>query len=260
VVRWFPDGEALARGAAEALAAAAERAVAERGAFTLALSGGETPRRLYALLADPAEPFRGRVPWARTHVFFVDERHVPPDHAESNYGMARDALLSHVALASVHRIAGELADAVEAAARYEEDLRAFFASPPDAPPPALDLVLLGIGADGHTASLFPGSPALEEDRRWVAAQRVERLGADRITLTLAPLCAGRELLFLASGAHKADAVAAALLPPSRGPLSPAARVHHQATGTVVWLVDAAAASRLPPPTASIWKPSRSGDA
>jgi 6-phosphogluconolactonase len=242
VVRRVADAEAVARAAAEEVVEAGARAVAERGRFAVALSGGSTPRRLYRLLADPAAPFRGRLRWDAVHVFFGDERHVPPDHADSNYRMAREALLDHVEAASVHRIRGELPDAEAAAAAYEAELRAFFALGAGDAPPALDLVLLGLGADGHTASLFPGSPALEERRRWVAAPLVEAVRAHRITLTLPMLVRAREVVFLVAGAEKAAALARVLGPADARPL-PAARVHPGA-GALVWIVDRAAAARL----------------
>ena len=237
------DSEALARAAAEEIVAAAGRAIDARGRFTVALTGGSTPRRTYELLADPAAPFRNRLRWDATHVFFGDERHVPPDHPESNYGMARDVLLAHVPAASVHRMRGEEPPAV-AAATYEAELRRFFGVAGD-DPPRIDLVLLGLGPDGHTASLFPGSPALDERHRWVVATFVERLGTHRITLTLPVIDRAREVLFLVAGTEKAAAVAQALAPaPGSAPV-PAGRVH-PAPGALVWLMDRAAASRLPP--------------
>ncbi len=244
-IRRVEDAEALARAAAAEVVRAATRAVARRGAFTIALAGGATPRRLYALLADDRAPFRERIPWERTHVFFGDERHVPPDHADSNYRMAHEALLARVPAASVHRMRGELPDAEAAAAAYESELRDFFRIPgAGEPPPRLDLVLLGVGADGHTASLFPGSPALDERRRWTAAPWIARLRSRRLTLTLPVLDRAREVLFLVSGADKAEALSRAIAPadPREEP-PPAARVRPQA---LVWIVDDAAASRLPP--------------
>jgi 6-phosphogluconolactonase len=243
-LRRVADRAALARAAAEEVARAAGEAVPDRGAFTIALAGASTPRPLYALLADPAEPFRTRIPWDRTHAFFGDERHVPPDHPESNFRQAHETLLSRVPIASVHRMRGELPEAAEAADSYQADLSAFFAVHPDAPPPRLDLVLLGIGTDGHTASLFPGSPALEERRRWVAAPYVVKLRSHRITLTLPVLCRARMLLLLVSGAEKADALARVIAPPPGAELLPAARVAREAEGAVVWITDAAAAARV----------------
>jgi 6-phosphogluconolactonase len=240
-LRRVADAEAVAREGAQRIAAAAARAVAERGRFTIALSGGSTPRRLYELLADPAGPFRESVPWERVHVFFDDERHVPPDHPDSNYRMARMALLARVPAGSVHRMRGERREARTAAEEYEAELGSFFgASPGIDLPPRLDLVLLGLGADGHTASLFPGSAALGEGSRWVVAPFVERLGVFRITLTLPVLNRAREVLFLVSGAAKAEALSRSLAPPPDAPFPPAALVRPEA-GTLVWLADAAAA-------------------
>ncbi|GAO02397.1 6-phosphogluconolactonase [Anaeromyxobacter sp. PSR-1] len=213
------DPAGLARAAAEEVARRAGEAVAARGRFAVALAGGSTPRALYEVLADPAAPWRGRVPWARTEVWFGDERCVPPDHPDSNYRMAREALLDRVAPAAVHRIEGERPPA-EAAARYEAALRRD--AEPDGAPPRLDLVLLGLGADGHTASLFPGSPALDERARWVAAPFVPAVGAHRVTLTLPVLERARAIAFLVSGAGKRAALGRLLA--AGPPAIPAARV------------------------------------
>ncbi len=239
------DADAVARAAADVIVQAAARAIAARGRFALALAGGSTPRTLYRLLADPHQPWRARVRWDAVDVFFGDERHVPPDHPDSNYRMAREALLAHVDAAGVHRLEGELPDASLAAVRYEGDLaRSFGLDPARDPPPRLDLVLLGIGPDGHTASLFPGSVALEERRRWVVAPFVEHLRAHRITLTLPVLDAARQVVFLVAGREKAAALAGVLSSASRaaappsGP--PAARVRPD-DGAVLWIADQAAA-------------------
>jgi 6-phosphogluconolactonase len=247
LVRRVADAEAVARTAAEEIVNAAARAVAARGRFTLALSGGSSPRRLYQLLADARQPYRQRIRWDAVHLFFGDERHVPPGDPDSNYRMAREALLEQVPSASVHRIRAELEDAEAAAAAYEADLALSFGL--DAardPPPRIDLVLLGLGPDGHTASLFPGSSALEERRRWVVAPWVERLRAHRITLTLPVLDRARAVLFEVSGAEKAEALARVLAPAPGAESPPAARVRLE-DGPVVWIADAAAASRLGPP-------------
>ncbi len=240
-VRVVDGPEALARAAAEEWRARARAAVAESGRFAVALAGGETPRALYALLADPAAPYRDGLPWERTHVFFGDERNVPPDHPGSNHGTARDALLARVPLprVNVHRIVGE-GDAEDAARAYEGDLRAFFGHRP-----RFDLVLLGMGADGHTASLFPGSPALEEASRLVVATAAPAGGGRRITLTLPALEAAAAVLFLVSGASKAPALSRVLSGGRGGEVLPAARVR-PLDGTVLWLVDRAAASAISP--------------
>ncbi|ABC81213.1 6-phosphogluconolactonase [Anaeromyxobacter dehalogenans] len=228
------DPAALARAAAEEVARRAEAAVAARGRFAIALAGGSTPRALYGVLADPAAPWRARVPWARTEVWFGDERCVPPDHPDSNYRMAREALLDRVAPAAVHRIEGERPPA-DAAARYEAALRQ--AAGAAGEPPRLDLVLLGLGADGHTASLFPDSPALRERARWVAAPFVPAVGAHRVTLTLPVLERARAIAFLVSGAGKRAALERLLA--AGPPAIPAARVR-PLDGALLVLADDAA--------------------
>jgi 6-phosphogluconolactonase len=240
-VRVAPDAAALVRRAAEEVASRAEAAAAARGRFTVALSGGSTPRGLYALLADAGAPFRARVPWGATHVFFGDERCVPPDHPDSNYGMARAALLARVPLdpAKVHRMRGELADPGLAALEYEAELDEAFALH-EGERPRLDVVLLGMGPDGHTASLFPDTAALEERAHLVTANWVPRLAAHRITMTFPALNAARAVLFLVAGADKAERVADVL---ERGAALPAARVRPE-RGELVWLLDAAAAGAL----------------
>jgi 6-phosphogluconolactonase len=211
-----PDAEALVRLAAGEVARRAGEAVRARGRFAVALAGGSTPQALHRLLADPAAPYRQRVDWRRTHVFFGDERCVPPDHPDSNFGAAR------------------------AAADYERELRALGAAPGQVP--RLDLVVLGLGEDGHTASLFPGTAALLERERLVLANHVPQLGAWRLTVTLPLLAAARAALFLVSGARKAGAVAAVLADAGRE--LPAGRVRLD-DGDLGWLLDGAAAARLP---------------
>src|ERR1051325_6691685 len=175
-VRVFDDAEGVARASADLFARLSQESVAERGTFSVALSGGTTPRRVYELLA--SDEYRERVQWPSVHVFFGDERTVPPDHAESNYRMASEALLSRVPLPAenVHRIEG-VGDAAANASDYESVMRGFFG---DAEWPRFDLVFLGMGDDGHTASLFPGTAALAETRAWVAANWVEKFSTWRI--------------------------------------------------------------------------------
>jgi 6-phosphogluconolactonase len=239
------DPDSVARAAAEQIVARAERALRERRDFSIALSGGSTPRRLYALLADPSKPYRSRLPWERIQVFFGDERHVPPDDTQSNFRMAREALLEHVPLpaANVHRILAER-PADEAAALYESELRRAFALG-DTGVPRFDLVLLGMGEDGHTASLFPGTKALEERRRLVVANWVPKLSTWRITLTLPVLNDARAVLFLAAGPDKAGPLGAVFDPSSPPDAYPCQLVRPSA-GELVWLVDRAAAARVPP--------------
>jgi 6-phosphogluconolactonase len=245
------DPASLALAAAQAFVRAAADAISATGRFAVALSGGSTPAPLYSLLA--AAPFRSKVDWPRVHVFFSDERCVPPDDPASNYGLAHGALLAHVPIppAQVHRIPGEDPPA-SAAAASEAALRAAFATPSGPPRTApgsrFDLVLLGLGADGHTASLFPGSPALHESSRWAAAVSGPGPSATgstlrRVTLTPLLLNAAAEVLFLVTGASKAATVARVLEGP-RDPTSLPAQSIVPASGRVRWLLDAPAAALL----------------
>lgn len=201
----LPTAEALAEDAAQRFARAATDAVHSRGEFVVALSGGNTPRSLYARLAAP--PYASAVPWSEVAVLWGDERCVPPDEAASNYRMAREALLDHVPIpaAHVHRIRGE-DDPVAAARAYEETLRSVLRTPQgpprDAPGARVDLVLLGLGNDGHTASLFPGGPALTNGEPWVAAHYVAAVSQWRVTLTPVIINAAAEVLFLVSGGRR----------------------------------------------------------
>jgi 6-phosphogluconolactonase len=215
--------------------------VQARDVASVALAGGSTPRGLYRLLATDAR-YRDAVAWARVELFWGDERHVPPDHPDSNYGMAAAELLAHVPIhpARVHRIQGEHPDVHAAAAAYEQDIRRTI--PTDGVVPQLDLVLLGLGADGHTASLFPGTAAVRERDRLVVAHYVEAVQAERITMTLPLLNAARHVLFVVTGSDKADAVRRVL---DTGEPLPAAAVR-PTQGELTWLVDRAAARDLSP--------------
>jgi 6-phosphogluconolactonase len=245
------DRAELAQAAAEQLARSAARAVAARGRFTLALAGGSTPRDLYHRLAE--EPLLSAMPWANVHLFWGDERCVPPDHEESNFRMVREALLEApsgkrrppIPAENIHRIATELADPGEAAARYEADLRAFFGLKP-AETPRFDLVLLGLGTDGHTASLFPGTGAVSIADRLCFSLWVERLASHRITLSLPVFLAARSVAFLAAGKDKAEKVEAILgedAPRRSADELPAAAVR-PTMGELSWWLDRDAASRL----------------
>ena len=204
------------------------------GACRMALAGGSTPKSLYTLVADRVDKGRARgIDWARVHLFFGDERCVPPDHPDSNYRVLKQSLLVHGLTAAVHRVQGELPPE-EAAARYEEELREGFGNGV----PKFDLIILGLGPDGHTASLFPGSAALNDRTRWVAANYVEKLKSWRITLTYKVLNSASEALFLVTGAEKAEALAQVL----RGADLPAAKV--KPAGKVLWYLDAAAAGGI----------------
>ncbi len=231
---------ALAEAAAQAVADAAEAAVSQTGRFTLALSGGSTPRRLYARLASP--PFSSRIDWPRLHVFWGDERCVPPDHPDSNYRLASESLLSKVPIPPerVHRMQGEDPDPERAAQAYAAELGRVFTLAPGGRP-GFDLILLGMGADGHTASLFPGSPALTETTRFTVALYVERVKAHRLTLTLPVLNAAARVIFLVSGEDKAETLRM-VLTGGPSPLRPASLI--RPAGEVLWLVDRAAAAWL----------------
>lgn len=205
---------------------------------SVALSGGSTPRVLYELLADPNEPFRERIAWDETHFFFSDERHVPPDHPDSNYRMVNEALFSRVPLPTqnIHRIPAENPNAEEAAKEYEIDLRRFFAEGI----PAFDLLFLGLGEDGHTASIFPGSEVLHEAKRWVVAPWVEKFNSYRITMTLPVLNNGKSVVFLVTGASKAEILRKVIKTKIKPDLYPVQAIS-PTNGAVSWLVDEAAA-------------------
>jgi len=235
-----PDPDALAATAARLIADTAADAIDARGRFMWALAGGETPRSTYAKLALP--PFRERVDWHRTWVFFGDERAVPPDHPDSNYRMAHETLLGKVPIpaAQVLRIHGEAPDSEVAAAEYARVLSEAFGTR-RGELPRFDLVLLGLGVDGHTASLFPGSPVLREIFRAVAAVHVAAASIpQRLTLTLPVLNAAARVVFLVAGPEKAKVVKAVL---GERAILPAAMVRPD-PGELVWLLDRAAAGQL----------------
>ena len=215
----------------EDLARAAAELFVQRAVSTVALSGGSTPKLLYHLLADPNEPFHAQVPWSKIHFFWTDERHVPPDHPDSNYRMAHEAMLAHVPVTTdnVHRIMSENPNAAEAAEQYEQVV-----------PARLDLLLLGLGTDGHTASIFPGSEAVHERERLVAAPWVEKLNCYRITMTLPLINNAASVAFLVSGAEKAEIVREVLRGPKRYP----AQEVRPVAGELRWVLDREAASKL----------------
>jgi 6-phosphogluconolactonase len=240
-VECFSDRGEMVRMEAERIVARARDSIGQRARFLLCLAGGSTPKPLYELLATP--PFATRIDWPRVHVFWGDERCVPPDHPESNYRMAREALLDHVQLpgTNVHRIRGE-DEPSKAAAAYEELLATFFGSREILPQASFDLVLLGMGADGHTASLFPGSAAARETRRWVVAIPGPQPGHWRVSLTPVLLNTAEDVTFLVSGANKADRLKDVL--EDRGPDLLPAQLIRPTHGALLWVVDTAAAARL----------------
>jgi 6-phosphogluconolactonase len=235
----FDDAESLARGTAARVAELARESIEARGLFTIALSGGSTPRRVYELLA--GVEFRDGIDWPNVHVYFGDERMVPPDHAESNYRMADEALLSKVDIPpeNVHRIDG-VGDAAANASMYESELRGLFN---DVEWPRLDQVLLGMGDDGHTASLFPGTNALNETRLWVAPNWVEKLGAWRVTLTAPAINAARHVTFLVAGSAKAERLREVLKGERDASRLPSQLIR-PTDGTLEWFLDRAAAASL----------------
>jgi 6-phosphogluconolactonase len=240
-IRKLTTPQELFEAAAEEVVRAANQAVTQRGRFTLALSGGSTPKNLYTLLATNA---RTSLPWDQTYFFWSDERHVPPADPESNYRMAEEAMLSKVPVAAsnVFRVPTENPDAAAAAEAYEQTLRKFFAVEAGQLP-RFDLVLLGMGPDGHTASLFPETAALQEKARLVVANWVEKLKTSRITFTLPLLNAARCLAFLVSGTDKASALHEVLEGSSPGEQYPAKLVR-PTDGKLIWFLDRAAASGL----------------
>ena len=249
IVRIFPDAEAVSRAAAEEFIRRAAKAIAARGRFTVALSGGSTPKRLYELLAEP--PLRSQVDWGRVEVFWGDERCVPPDNKESNYHTAREAMLSRLQFPPerVHRMEAERPDRDAAARDYQAVVARTFGVAADGPPPAFDLILLGMGPDGHTASLFPDTAALDETTRWVVVNHVPKFAADRLTMTYPILNGAREVLFLVAGADKADRLVEVLEGPPDPRRLPSQRVR-PANGLLAWYVDRQAAARLTPPPAA----------
>ena len=241
-IKVFPNLDELSRQAAGRFARLANQRVAESRLFSAALSGGSTPRHLYELLASP--PFSEKVPWSSVHLFQVDERCVDPDHPQSNYRMIREALLDHGAVpqANFHRMPAELADRDEAARQYAEEMGRVL-RPKSNQWPRLDLVFLGMGADGHTASLFPGSPALDAQVFWVVANEADKLQIPRLTLTFPVLNAAGCVIFLVAGADKAETVSQALDPSTAPDTFPVQRIR-PTNGEVSWYLDEAAAALL----------------
>jgi len=246
----FDGPETLARETAQHLVEGIRSAAAARGVARIAISGGSTPKSVFALLADEKEPFRAAIPWDRLRLFWVDERCVPPDHPDSNYGAARDLLLSKVPLKAEHvvRIEGEL-DPEEAAAKYEAAIRGHFRLE-GAEVPIFDMVQLGMGDDGHTASLFPHTEALQEMMRVAVANHVpQQKQSWRVTLTSPVINAGREVFFLIDGAKKADPVGRVLTGAYDPDTLPSQLIQPQ-SGRLLFLLDRAAASHLPAPNAT----------
>lgn len=238
------DSRKLSHAAAERFVLLAQAAVHEKGVFTVALAGGATPGELYALLADEQESYKEQIAWDKIHFFWGDERHVPPDSVESNYRMAKEAMLAKVPVPfeNVHRIKSENTDAGKAAEEYEKTIRDFFKLGVGQFP-RLDLILLGVGADGHTASIFPNSDVINEKSRLVAAPWVKQLNSFRITMTLAVINNAACVIFLVSGSNKAEILRDVLQNDRQRKRLPAHFVS-PTNGRLLWIVDEAAAQFL----------------
>ncbi len=232
----YPDIDALFNAAAERIAAILEAGLQDKESMTLVLTGGKTPKPVYEILSLPQ--YNNRIDWTRIHFFWGDERCVPPDHPESNFGMAWKALISkiHIPPVHIHRILGELDDASRAASLYEVEIHNTL---PGLGVPSLDLVLLGMGEDGHTASLFPATRWDEE--RLVVANRVPQSGANRVSMTPCLLNEAQAVIFLTAGLNKAKALASVLEDPDS--VLPAVRIR-PAHGSLMWMIDRSAASLL----------------
>ena len=237
-IQIFDTPELLAAATARRIVLHAAKATAQHP-FSVALSGGNTPRRVYELLA--TEEFKNKVNWAFVHIFFGDERPVPPDDPASNYGMVVTSLISRVPIpkSNVHAISGA-GDPNENACSYEQELKSYFVG---SPWPRFDLVLLGMGEDGHTASLFPGSAAISERTAWAVANWVEQLKEFRLTLTAPALNSAAQIMFLVTGANKAAPLAAVLNGPNQPELLPAQLINPD-QGELMWMIDKAAAAHL----------------
>jgi len=239
----FADAEAVSQAAAREFDRSSIESIATRGKFTVALSGGSTPRRLYQILADP--PYRDKISWANVEIFWGDERSVPPDHADSNYRMASEAMLSRLPIPAerVHRLQADRPDRDKAAQDYQAEIAKVFGVDPKGEPPVFDLILLGMGPDAHTASLFPGSTALGETTKWVVPNWVEKFKTFRLTMTRPMINKARQVLFLVAGKDKAEP----LLHVFTGPSDPAkypSQLICPTTGELNWYVDVAALEKL----------------
>jgi 6-phosphogluconolactonase len=238
-IKVFDSAAELSRGAAEEFCRIGAEAIGKHGRFTVALSGGSTPRTLHQELATT---FCSKLPWDKVYFFWGDERHVPPDFPESNFRMAKETLLSHLSVPArnVFRMHGELPDAEQAAQLYQENLREVF-RPSPGEFPRFDFIVLGVGPDGHTASLFPGTKAVEEHQRWVVGNWVEQHSTFRVTLTYPVLNHAANVMFLMRGTGKAEIVYRVLRNPSAN--LPSQKVQ-LIDGNLMWYLDKGAAARL----------------
>lgn len=239
------DKEQLAHRAAQEFVRVANESISSRGRFTVALSGGSTPQRIYELLADETQPYRAQIAWQHAHFFWGDERCVAPDDPQSNFRAAYDALLSRIQITeeNIHRIEAERADANDAARDYERRLQTFF-NLADGDFPRFDLILLGLGADGHTASLFPDSSAINEEKHLIAATWVAKLNAQRITLTVPTINHASHILFLVSGADKREIIKRIFTRRKSNESAFPAQLIGTETNAPRWIVDRSAAQLL----------------
>ncbi|SRR5258707_10617591 len=235
----YPDIDTISREAATYTVRVAREAIAKRGKFTFALSGGTTPGKMYALLV--SEPYRSQVNWSAVHFFWSDERCVAPNDPQSNYYLAQQSLLSKLDLRpeQIHRAPAEQADRAQAAANYEAEIRRVLGDEP-----AFDLIQLGMGPEAHTASLFPHQPSLREQTRLILPVNVPKPPPDRLTFTPPLLTAARHLLFLATGADKAEALHEVLEGADNPEEYPTQGIVRQARGEVVWMVDTSIAQQI----------------
>jgi 6-phosphogluconolactonase len=243
-VQIVDDPESLALAAAKHFVKCCGESIAARGRFTVALSGGSTPKRMYQHLAQA--PLKDAVDWQHVEFFWGDERAVPPDHAESNYRMARENMLQSLAIApqQIHRMPAERADLDRASQDYQAEIAGVFQAAPNGPPPSLDLVLLGMGPDGHTASLFPHTTALHETSRWVVPNFVPKFNANRMTMSAPMLNQAGQVVFLVGGEDKSAVLAEVLTGPIDTDRLPSQMIH-PASGRLTWLLDRASAKLLP---------------
>lgn len=243
-IRIQSDSQAVAEAAAEFVLEVGGEAVRAKGRFVLALSGGTTPETLYRVLASPA--FINRFDWSRAIFFFSDERCVPPNDPRSNYALADKTLFTplNIPPSQIYRMAGESSDPQAAASEYEEQLRLATNTAPSVPP-SLDLILLGLGEDGHTASLFPGSPILRDFRHAIATTQSPKDPPNRLTMTLAAINRASVVLFLATGSGKAEVVRAILDPKTEAERQLPASLVKPEEGQLIWFLDQAAAAKLP---------------
>jgi 6-phosphogluconolactonase len=236
-IKIFPDSPTLTKAVSEHFIQIGNHAILMYGRFVVAMAGGSTPEAAYLLLS--TRPFASQIDWSRVHFFWGDERCVPPDHIESNFQMASEALINHISIPSsnIHRMEGEIEPTV-AADRYQKKLEAFFGSRPH-----FDLILLGLGTDGHTASLFPGTNAIHENVDWVVANYIKKLDTWRITLTPRILNQAHNIAFIVSGENKAIPLKAVLGGDYQPDVYPS-QIIRPTNGKLVWLIDKTAAKLL----------------